>query len=199
MTKFEPEQVHRLIFDLQYLRFAKVGSARTFLQKLTRDASELQPVLRQYPVVRYEPLDYHYVVLKYLSALTSELMEDLCSGSYDWRGIATAAWLLCLRPGADLTQALAPWTNTALEPNRWLVTLALAETNNTTWDGDPEIPHLLRSLRASLAPLPRPDFSLKKSPAAARLAGVAIQVRQAYRAGGLPAAQDVLRNADRAA
>jgi hypothetical protein len=193
---FDLEQVDKLICDLGYLRIAKDKSAKVFLQILVRDAKELHYILGQYPAVRYAPLDYHYVLLKYLSVLGPELVVDLCSKAHGWRGVVVASWLVCLRPSVSLLEPLLPWVPKAPEPNRWLVKLALAQATGATWDGDSEIPNLLQHLRAVLAPLPLPTFSLRRFPTPAQLGRMRVErqiVRVAYRDGGLAAAQKAIK------
>ncbi len=196
MLTFDLDDVDRLICDLEYLKVAKDKNAKIFLQRLVRDANELQTVFSQYPFVRYAPLDYHYVLLKYLSVLSPELVVDLCSKPHGWRGVVVASWLICMRPSAALLGPLAPWVNGAPEPNRWLIKLALSQATGTAWDGDPEMPHLLHSLRKSLEPLPLPTFSLGRFPAPAQLGRMRAErlaVRLAYRSGGLQSAQAAIK------
>jgi hypothetical protein len=196
MPTFDVDEVDKLIWDLGYLQIAKQKGAKVFLQRLVRDATELKCVLGQYPAVRYAPLDYHYLLLKYLAVLSPALVADLCSRRYGWRGVVVAAWLCCMSPSPLLAEPLAPWQQRAPEPNRWLVALAMSQAGAIGWSGDPELSDLLQSLRQSLAPLPLPSFSLNRFPAPAQLGRMRAErllVRHAYRAGGLSAAQAAIR------
>jgi hypothetical protein len=196
MPTFDTDEVDKLIRDLGYLQIAKQKGAKVFLLRLVRDATELQGVLGQYPAVRYAPLDYHYLLLKYLAVLSPDLVADLCSRRHGWRGVVVAAWLSCMRPSPLLAEPLATCQQRTPEPNRWLVELAMSQVGATGWSGDPEILDLLQSLRQSLAPLPLPRFSLNRFPAPAQLGRMRAErllVRHAYRAGGLSAAQAAVR------
>ena len=69
---FDHDVVVRMITDLQCTRIMKVSGAKQRTSELVRDAVELKSVLAQYPQIRYEPLDYHYVLLKYLAAFNGK-------------------------------------------------------------------------------------------------------------------------------
>lgn len=177
---FDHEGVVRMITDLQYARIMKVSGAKQRAAELVRDAVELKGVLAQYPQVRYEPLDYHYVLLKYLAAFNANVLADLCSGEYSWRGIVVAGWLACLKPSRGYMDHLSSVSATNYPHNFWFIRLAIAEANCERWAEDTELQDLVVQLRICLAPISLPNFSLRAAPSAVEHDAV----RAAYRAGG---------------
>ena len=176
--------VVRMITDLQYVRIMKVSAAKQRTAELVRDAVELQSVLAQYPQVRYEPLDYHYVLLKYLAAFDVNVLADLCSGEYSWRGIVVAGWLACLKPSDGYMDHLSSMSAINYPHNFWFIRLAIAEANCEQWAEDTDLQDLVAQLRTCLAPISLPNFSLRAAPSLAQHDAV----RAAYRSGGSSAA-----------
>ena len=188
---FDHEDVVRMIADLQHMRVMGVSGAKRHVAKLARDAVELKGVLSQYPRVRYQPLDDHYVLLKYLAAFNVNVLADLCSGEYSWRGIVIAGWLASLKPSRDYLDHLSSVSATAYPHNAWLIRLAMAEATHERWAEDADLQDLLVQLRTCLAPIPLPSFSLRPALSAAdigRLATDRDAAKDAYRAGGASAA-----------
>lgn len=188
---FNHDDVVRMIADLQYMRVMGVSGAKRHVAKLARDAVELKGVLSQYPRVRYQPLDDHYVLLKYLAAFNVNVLADLCSGEYSWRGIVIAGWLASLKPSRDYLDHLSSVSATAYPHNAWLIRLAMAEATHERWAEDADLQDLLVQLRTCLAPIPLPSFSLRPALSAAdigRLATDRDAAKDAYRAGGASAA-----------
>jgi hypothetical protein len=181
---FDHDDVVRMITDLQYVRIMKVSTAKQRTAELVRDAVELQSVLAQYPQVRYEPLDYHYVLLKYLAAFNANVLADLCSGEYSWRGIVVAGWLACLKPSAGYVDHLTSVSASNYPHNFWFIRLAIAEAKCVQWAEDTALQDLVVQLRTCLAPISLPNFSLRASPSLAEPDAV----RAAYRSGGASAA-----------
>jgi hypothetical protein len=173
-----------MITDLQYVRIMKVSAAKQRTAELVRDAVELQSVLAQYPQVRCEPLDYHYVLLKYLAAFNVNVLADLCSGEYSWRGIVVAGWLACLKPSEGYMDHLSSVSATKYPQNFWFIRLAIAEAKGEQWAEDTAFQDLVVQLRTCLAPISLPDFSLRAAPSVAEHDAV----RAAYRLGGASAA-----------
>lgn len=195
---FDHEDVVRMIADLQHMRVMGVRGAKRHLAKLVRDAVELKGVFSQYPRVRYQPLDDHYVLLKYLAAFNVNLLADLCSGEYSWRGIVIAGWLASLKPSKDYLGHLSSVSATAYPHNAWLIRLAMAEATHERWAEDVDLQGQLVQLRTCLAPIPLPSFSLRPAISAAALSRLAMKhdaVTDAYRAGGASAALLALEQA----
>lgn len=185
---YAPAAIERLIYDVLPPVPAE-RYARQRFEQAARDATELAAMLQRYPQVRYQPLDQHYVLLQYLAVLDAALAADLCSGGYGWRGAAACAWLVCLQPTPALAQPLLSWRERIPVQNRWLIALALAEAAGAQASVDAATVEAVRTLRACLAPLPRPRVTLPRAPAADRLEAGRAAVRKAYQAGGLSAAR----------
>lgn len=181
---FDHDDVVRMITDQRCAGLMKVSGARQRVTELVRDAVELQGVLVQYPQVRYEPLDHHCVSLKYLAAFNENVLADLCSGEYSWRGIVVAGWLACLKPSNGYMVHLSSVSATNYPHNFWFIRLAIAEANCERWTEDTDLQDLVVQLRTCLAPISLPNFSLKAAPSRAGHDAV----RAAYRAGGVSAA-----------
>jgi hypothetical protein len=170
---FDHDVVARMITDLQYTRIMKVSGAKQCTSELVRDAVELKSVLAQYPQIRYEPLDYHYVLLKYLAAFDVSVLADLCSGAYSWRGIVIAGWLASLSPSNVYIDHLSSVSATAYPHNFWFIRLAIAEANQERWTEDTELQDLVVKLRTCLAPISLPSFSLRRAPSLENLGQMA--------------------------
>ena len=181
---FDHDCVVRMITDLQYVRIMNMPGAKRRTAELVRDAIELHGVLAKYPQVRYEPLDYHYVLLKYLAAFNVNVLADLLSGEYSWRGIVIAGWLACLKPSKEYIDHLSSVSATKYPHNFWFIRLAIAEGNCELWTEDIDLQDLVVQLRTCLAPISLPSFCLQ--PAANPTQFDAIKA--AYREGGLNAA-----------
>jgi hypothetical protein len=192
---YDFDQVSRMIHALRSLRIARESSATAFVSQLLRDARELRAIWADYPRVRYQPLDDHYVLLKYLSALNADLLDDLCSGHHAWRGIVAASWLASLRPQPRYEAPLrSAWDSTPAQ-NQWLVALALAQVQGRTWAGSAPLQSAMHALGRVLDSAVRPDFSFSPAPTAIEIERLEVkrqQVLDAYRAGGRFAARRVL-------
>lgn len=194
---FDETDVWQMIRDLDYLRIAKIRSAKVFIQKLVTDASELKPALQQYPSVRFEQLDYFYLLLKYLAAVSPGLLSDLTSGQYTWRGIVIASWLACLKPNNEFQSALLPAEHLAPPENVWFVQLATAEISGSVWQGNPDLQNLVRALRESLDQIKPPTYSLRLAPTTAELEqwkAAQTKILAAYKQGGLTAAKMAMQD-----
>lgn len=193
---FDYEDIERMIADLLCTRVMGVPGVKRFVAKLVRDAVELEGVLSQYPRVRYEPLDYHYVLLKYLAAFNVNVLADLCSGKYSWRGIVIASWLATLKPSTEFMDHLTSVSATKYPRNVWFIRLAIAEANQEQWTEDPELQNLVVQLRACLAPISRPSYGLRFTPSPVDLRRMTTErdaIRETYRTEGASAALFVLR------
>jgi hypothetical protein len=188
---FNHDDVVLMIADLQYTRVMGVPGAKRRVAELLRDAVELEGVLSQYPRVRYEPLDYHYVLLKYLAAFNVNVLADLCSGEYSWRGIVIAGWLASLKPSSEYLDHLSSVSATNYPHNVWFIRLAIAEANHERWTEDTDLQDLVVQLRTCLAPISLPSFRLRPAPSPTDIGRMATEhgaIKEAYRAGGASAA-----------
>ncbi|WP_167241050.1 hypothetical protein [Massilia genomosp. 1] len=164
-----------------------MNAVRNYITPLVRDGEELAETLAQYPSLKYEPLDQHYVLLKLLGGMSEALMSDL--NSPDWSRVLEAAFLVALDPDPAYRKHLLVHYE-QLPRCRWLIDLALAEIDGRQWEVDPALQLLIHRLRAVLAraPLPstvfRPAFDFQQVQAEREL------VRVAFRAGGMDAAID---------
>ncbi|NHZ34745.1 hypothetical protein [Massilia rubra] len=166
-----------------------MNAVRNYVTPLVRDGEELAETLAQYPSLKYEPLDQHYVLLKLLGGMSEALMSDLNSASMCGMGVPYAAFLVALAPDPVYRTHLFVLYD-QLPRGQWLIDLALAEIDGRQWDVDPALQQLIHRLRAVLAraPLPstvfRPAFDFRQVEAEREL------VRAAFRAGGVDAAID---------
>ena len=161
--------VLRLLSQIPYLTIGKQASAKTFVAAMVRDGEELNAILMQFPEVQYEPLDQHYELLKCMGALSEELVSDLCT-DYTWRGVVWAAWLVALAPASQYRPHLASAHADVSRHNQWLVELALAEIDSTTWQPDIELQALVQRLRTLLSRISPPKIALRRVPNAQQLA-----------------------------
>lgn len=186
--------VHDLIGAFPYLALSKPNSAKGLLNRWLRDVSELEAIFLQYPAVKYEPLDSLYVVLKCVGALCPSLVEELCCGRHNWRGVVTAAGLVALLPDAQYRESIA---GAEVGPiNQWLIELALCEIDGALWQPDPELQTSLRALRAWIARVPRPESGVRRDRRASgvgQYAQARLAVAAAYKNGGVQAARAVLQ------
>jgi hypothetical protein len=151
MARLGEEETGRLLGHIPYITLAKQGSTRRYVERLARDAEELEPMLSRYPQVKYEPLDPHYVLLKCLANLDTAFIDNLCN-HFDWRGVVFAGWFAALRPDAAYRKSLAATLGRS-QQNDWLLELALAEIDGVTWAPDPDMQQSIRRLRSCLQPL----------------------------------------------
>ncbi|MDR6841429.1 hypothetical protein [Pseudoxanthomonas sacheonensis] len=151
MTRLGEEETQRLLDHIPYVTLAKQGNAKRHVERLVRDAEELESMLLRYPQVKYEPLDPHYVLLKCMANLDATFIDDLCN-HFDWRGVVFAGWFAALRPDITYRESLVAALGKS-QRNDWLLELALAEIDNRIWALDPDLQQLIRRLRSCLQPL----------------------------------------------
>lgn len=193
MSYYYEQDVLYLLRRAQPMRLAKLRSARAQLREAVEAGRECEASLRQYPTLRIEALEFHYVCLFGLGALDAHLIEDLCQQT--WRGVVWASFLASLAPSPAYTAALRE-TLTWVPHNRWLVELALACIEGVA--PEPESAELLASieaLRSMLAPIARPAVHLRRQPRGELLARITRErerVAAVYRREGADAAQAAL-------
>lgn len=151
MAGLGEEETWRLLGHIPYVALAKQASAKRYVERLVRDAEELELMLLRYPQVKYEPLDPHYVLLKCMANLDAAFIDGLCNHS-DWRGVVFAGWFAALRPDIVHRKSLVAALGKSRQ-NDWLLELATAEIDDMIWAPDPDLQQSIRRLRSCLQPL----------------------------------------------
>ncbi|MGU7775017.1 hypothetical protein ACV229_33175 [Burkholderia sp. MR1-5-21] len=188
---YQPDDVSRLLLHVPSLTLNRARSAERFLTDVVDAGDELGHLLHDYPQVRYEPLEFHYVCQQSLSALTDALLADLTRHD-GWRGIHWAALLVALSGDARYLPHLdVPGDIPAL---RWVTELAKAALNPEAPLAESPCCRLIVRLRAQLAPLPRVVVRLRVLPAPEDIEAGLAAVRAAYRSGGAEAALAMARH-----
>jgi len=182
--------VERLHLSVPHLTLATPRRALQFFEEVTQTGAELAHVLSHYPEVRYEPLDFHYVCIQSLGALTERLLEDLLE-EQSWRGVLWGALLVCLSPDARFRPALEKASGIA-PYQQWAVDLALAALTGEQDTQNPALQQVISKLGMQLASLPRPAVALRESPPPEMLQLRQQKVRATYCQAGFQAARDVL-------
>ncbi|MCW3693239.1 hypothetical protein UE94_034675 [Burkholderia cenocepacia] len=94
---YHPDDISRLFLGVPTLQLNRPAPAERFLAAAVATGAELRQVLRDYPQVRYQPLDFHYLCQQSLSALDDALLADLTRDMrHGWRGAHWAALLIAL-------------------------------------------------------------------------------------------------------
>lgn len=184
------DDVTRLLSAFPWARLMRESSALGLLRHTLETSQQLQHILVQYPHVRYEPLDFVYVLLQAQGALDDELMADLCA-HYGWQGVATAALLAALQPRAGFEAPLRA-ARQRVPHQQWLVDLALDELQGPATQELPELRKALQELRQLLGDIPRPLVTLRRTESSEVCRLRAEHVRAAYKKGGLDAARQAL-------
>ncbi|NLS00821.1 hypothetical protein HGP17_28665 [Rhizobium sp. P38BS-XIX] len=170
--------IHRLMSGVPFTVLAKPKSALHFLMSRVEAGDELSHFLAEYPRLRCEPLDFHYVCQQSLSVLTNDLMADLLQ-YHAGHGIFWAAFLGAL--SGDSSYLAPVLAARATDPHyQWVVDLAVAILTSTNENAS--FPHrkpIIR-LREQLQPLPLLEVRLRRAPSQAEHAAAAAHVRSAY-------------------
>ncbi|VWM14030.1 hypothetical protein [Burkholderia lata] len=189
---YHPDDIHRLYRSVPTLLLNRPAPAERFLAAAVETGAELGHVLRDYPQVRYQPLDFHYLCQQSLSVLDDALLADLTRDmDHGWRGAQWAALLIALSGDArHLPHLDAVRGHRGVE---WTAGLADAATGSdartSTFRGCRSIVHL----RDQLAALPRVSVRLRRWLSPEALEARTIAVRAAYRSGGVETALPVAR------
>lgn len=94
---YHPDDIYRLYRGVPTLLLNRPAPAERFLAAAVETGAELGHVLRDYPQVRCQPLDFHYLCQQSLSVLDDALLADLtCDEEHGWRGAQWAALLIAL-------------------------------------------------------------------------------------------------------
>jgi len=177
---YEPADVARLFSPVHTLALGQASRAQRFLEGYVETGFAYAATLAQYPAVRAEPLDFHYICLQSLGALDVLLIEDLTK-HHGWRGIVWAAWLSMLAPHSDYLPHLedaiarAPY-------NAWLLEIAIQLVQDQYSRTAPEFGTAILALRNQLQPLPRPNVRLARVPSREVIEAHRAQMAAAYRA-----------------
>jgi len=189
---YHSDDIHRLYRSVPTLLLNRPAPAEQFLAAAVETGAELGHVLRDYPQVRYQPLDFHYLCQQSLSVLDDTLLADLTRDmNLGWRGSHWAALLIALTGDAQHLSHLDE-----VRHHRgvaWAAELADAATGpdarTSAFRGCRSIVHL----RDQLATLPRVAVRLRRGFSPEALEARAIAVRAAYRSGGVETALPVTR------
>jgi hypothetical protein len=189
---YHPDDLHRLLSSVPTLRLNRPGPAASFLRAAVDTGVTLAHVLRDYPYVRCQPLDFHYVCQQSLSVLDGALLSDLTSDEeYGWRGAQWAALLIALSGDARLLPYLD--ASRAYRGVEWTAQLADAACRTDAPAAGFPCRDAILCLRNQLASLPRVAVRLRPALSADALEARAIAVRAAYRHGGADAALPLAR------
>ncbi|WP_175996466.1 hypothetical protein [Burkholderia stabilis] len=189
---YHPDDISRLFLGVPTLKLNRPAPAERFLAAAVDAGVELGHVLRDYPHVRYQPLDFHYLCQQSLSVLDDALLADLtCDISHGWRGAHWAALLIALSGDARYLPHLD-------EARRhrgvaWSAELAEAASSRDARSSAFLCCQSIVRLRDQLSVLPHVVVRLRRCHSPEALDARAIAVRAAYRSGGVEAALPVAR------
>lgn len=164
---FFESDVWALLEPIPCTHIAKEKSMLRLLQKMHRDAQELENVLNLFPKVRYEPLEMHYAISKATAVVDEKLISDLTSG-FGWRGVVYAAFLAALNPMTQFASYLRI-ARDGVPHNQWLVDLALREIEDDATSEPSAHQLLIRAIRGILPAYPRECIRLREWPIGEKL------------------------------
>ena len=185
--------VLRLVEGIPYLPLRSPKSALRFWARLRDDGIELAHLLRQFPFVKYEPLETLYACARAAAVLDEKLVSDL-STHYSWRGVVLVSFLIALRPRA-IYEGYLQRAHERVPHNQWIVELALSEIRGSNDDRHIEHRQALRELRGAVANFPKQPVNLRRGPTADELPGLrsaTAAVADAYKSSGVQQARAVL-------
>ncbi|QVN21693.1 hypothetical protein [Burkholderia pyrrocinia] len=189
---YHPDDLSRLFLNVPTLLLNRPAPAERFLAAAVDTGVELGHVLRDYPQVRYQPLDFHYLCQQSLSVLDDALLADLTHDlNHGWRGAHWAALLIALSGDARYLPHLDD-----VRRHRgagWSAELAEAASGpDAAVSAFRCCPSIVR-LRNQLAALPRVVVRLRPCPSPEAIEAKAIAVRAAYRSRGVETALPIAR------
>ncbi|KWF57354.1 hypothetical protein [Burkholderia pseudomultivorans] len=190
---YHPDDLYRLFSGVPTLRLNRPAPAESFLRAVVAAGDELAHVLRDYPHVRYEPLDFHYLCHQSLCALDDALLDDLTQDPDPggWRGAHWAALLVALSGDArHLPHLDKVRRHRGVE---WAAGLADAAVHADTASAASRCCRLIVALRDQLAVLPRVGVRLRRQAAPEDIDTTASAVRIAYRSGNFETALRLAR------
>ncbi|WP_176045444.1 hypothetical protein [Burkholderia sp. BCC1644] len=189
---YHPDDIRRLFLFVPTLYLNRPAPAESFLAAAVDTGIELEHVLRDYPQVRYQPLDFHYVCQQSLSVLDDTLLADLTGDMpLGWRGAHWAALLIALSGDARYL----PHLDEARRHRgvEWAAELAEAASGPDAQSSTFRCCRSIVQLRNQLAALPCVSVRLRRWLTPDALEARAGAVRAAYRSGGLDTALPVAR------
>ncbi|HGL6718686.1 hypothetical protein NTJ56_26850 [Burkholderia contaminans] len=189
---YHPDDIYRLYRAVPTLRLNRPAPAERFLAAAVETGAELERVLRDYPQVRCQPLDFHYLCQQSLSVLDDALLADLTyDNEHGWRGAQWAALLIALSGDArHLPHLDEARRHRGVEWTAWLADAAVRpEAASASF----RCCRLIVDLRNQLASLPRVTVRLRKSPPPEVIAGTTAAVRAAYHRGDVANALAIAR------
>ncbi|VWB42030.1 hypothetical protein BAR24066_01874 [Burkholderia arboris] len=189
---YHPDDIRRLFRSIPTLQLNRPAPAERFLSAAVDTGNELEQVLRDYPQVRYQPLDFHYLCQQSLSVLDDALLADLTSDAdFGWYGAQWAALLIALSGEARYL----PHLDDARHHRgvAWTVELAEAAAGPDAASSACRCCRSIVLLRNQLAALPRVAVRLRPWLSPEALEAKASAVRAAYRSGGADAALPLAR------
>lgn len=189
---YDPDDIGRLFLSVPALLLNRPAPAERFLAAAVDTGAELGHVLRDYPHVRYQPLDFHYLCQQSLSVLDDALLADLTGDmNHGWRGAHWAAFLIALSGDACYLPHLDEVRrHRGVE---WAAELAEAASGPDASSSAFRCCRSIVCLRNQLAALPRVAVRLRPCPSPEAIEARAIAVRAAYRSGGVETALAVAR------
>ncbi|NTX31250.1 hypothetical protein HT746_29720 [Burkholderia pyrrocinia] len=189
---YHPDDLSRLFLNVPTLLLNRPAPAERFLAAAVDTGVELGHVLRDYPQVRYQPLDFHYLCQQSLSALDDALLADLTHDlNHGWRGAHWAALLIALSGDARYLPHLDD-----VRRHRgvgWSAELAEAASGPDAAVSAFRCCQSIVRLRNQLAALPRVVVRVRPGPSPEAIEAKAIAVRAAYRSGGVETALPIAR------
>lgn len=184
--------VRRLITGVPVWLFSSERQLSHLLTSTVETGEELKHLLFQYPQVRYEALDFHYVCLQSLAVPGPELIADLLSGE-SWTEVQWGAFLACLTRDIHYGPYLRAVAGRTTKRSA-VVELATRICSGTLTNDDNPNLLLLSKLYRQLAKCPRLPVVLSLSKPAEHQRLLQANVRVAYRKSGADAALAVIRN-----
>lgn len=178
----------RLFSGAPYWSLKSKKGVQSLLTQAIPTGEALIGTLKQYPLLRYEPLDFHYLCLQSLAVQEPTPVEDLLSYP-DWHGVLWGVFLACLSPCEryrPLLEAALARTPHQSEP----FTLALDILN-----GHSDVANIctqFEELRAQLAACSVPAVSLQQGLTDDEKLQRQERVRDAYRKSGFLGARAAL-------
>ncbi|MDN7848501.1 hypothetical protein [Burkholderia seminalis] len=182
-----PGDISRLFLCVPTLHLNRPAPAESFLAAAVDAGYELEHVLRDYPRVRYRPLDFHSLCQQSLSVLDDTLLADLTGDMpLGWRSAHWAALLIALSGDARYL----PHLDEARRHRgvEWAAELAEAASCPDARSSAFRCCRSIVQLRNQLAALPRVTVRLRRGLTPDALEARASAVRAAYRNGGLDTA-----------
>lgn len=189
---YDPDDISRLFRSVPTLHLNRPAPAESFLAGAVEAGIAFGHVLRDYPLVRCQPLDFHYLCQQSLSVLDDTLLADLTADmNAGWRGAHWAALLIALSGDArHLPHLDEVRRHRGVE---WAAELAEAACGPDAESSAFRGCRAIVRLRDQLAALPRVAVRLRPWLSPEALEARAVAVRAAYRSGGIEAALPVAR------